>query len=185
VVGTKDTQTLTNKTLTNSAIIGGTFNAASTVSDSGTIATGSVGFRSVAKNSRTAAYTLALTDSGKHISITSGGIVISANASVAFPIGATIVIYNDSAAAQTISITTDTLRQGGTANTGSRTQNTGSLSAGLPTPSGSGDAGVRGPEAEPHHRRDARCRCRMDPVRPCVRRHQRLGRLRLRRAQRP
>lgn len=73
------------------------------------------------QNSRTSAYTLALTDNGKHISITTGGIVIPANASIAFPIGATIVIYNDSASAQTISITTDTLRQAGTANTGSRT----------------------------------------------------------------
>ena len=46
--------------------------------------------------------------------------MIPANASVAFPIGATIVIHNDSAVAQTISITTDTLRQAGTANTGTR-----------------------------------------------------------------
>ena len=38
----------------------------------------------------------------------------------AFPIGATVVIYNDSATVQTISITTDTLRQAGTANTGTR-----------------------------------------------------------------
>jgi len=121
VVGTTDSQTLSNKTLTSPAINGGVLDAASTVSDSGTIATGSVGFRGVPQNSRTAAYTLALTDNGKHISITTGGIVIPANASVAFPLGATIVIYNDSATAQTISITTDTLRQAGTANTGSRT----------------------------------------------------------------
>ena len=121
VVGTTDSQTLTNKTLTSPAINGGALNAASTVSDSGTIAITSVGFRGVPQNSRTSAYTLALTDNGKHISITTGGIVIPANASIAFPIGATIVIYNDSATAQTISITTDTLRQAGTANTGSRT----------------------------------------------------------------
>jgi hypothetical protein len=121
VVGTTDTQTLTGKTLTSPAINGGTLDAGSTVSDSGTIATTSVGFRGVPQNSRTSAYTLALTDNGKHISITTGGIVIPANASIAFPIGATIVIYNDSATAQTISITTDTLRQAGTANTGSRT----------------------------------------------------------------
>jgi len=121
VVGTTDTQTLTGKTLTSPAINGGTLDAGSTVSDSGTIATSSVGFRGVPQNSRTSAYTLALTDNGKHISITTGGVVIPANASIAFPIGATVVIYNDSAAAQTISITTDTLRQAGTANTGSRT----------------------------------------------------------------
>lgn len=79
-----------------------------------------LGFKDIPQNARTAAYTLALADRGKHISITTGGIVIPANASVAFPIGATIVIHNDSAVAQTISITTDTLRQAGTANTGTR-----------------------------------------------------------------
>lgn len=120
VVGTTDTQTLSGKTLTSPTINGGTLNAASTVSDTGTIATTSVGFRGVPQNAKTAAYTLALTDNGKHISITTGGIVIPANASVAFPIGATIAIYNDSATVQTISITTDTLRQAGTANTGTR-----------------------------------------------------------------
>ena len=40
---------------------------------------------------------------------------------MAFPIGAAITIFNNSASNQTISITTDTLRQAGTANTGSRT----------------------------------------------------------------
>jgi len=80
-----------------------------------------LGYKDIPQNARTAAYTLALADRGKHITITAGGIVIPDNASVAFPVGATIVIYNDSASAQTISITTDTLRQAGTANTGSRT----------------------------------------------------------------
>lgn len=121
VVGTTDTQTLSGKTLTSPAINGGALNAASTVSDSGTIATGSVGFRGVPQNSRTAAYTLALTDNGKHISITTGGIVIPANGAVAFPIGATIALYNAGASSQSITITTDTLRQAGTPNTGTRT----------------------------------------------------------------
>jgi hypothetical protein len=58
---------------------------------------------------------------GKHISITTGGVVIPANETVAFPIGSTIVIFNDSASTQTISITTDTLRRGGTTDTGTRT----------------------------------------------------------------
>ena len=120
VVGTTDTQTLSGKTLTSPTINGGNLNAASTVSDTGTIATTSVGFRGIPQNAKTAAYTVALTDNGKHISITTGGIVIPANASVAFPIGATIVVYNDSASAQTIAITTDTLRQAGTTNTGTR-----------------------------------------------------------------
>lgn len=80
-----------------------------------------VGYKGLPQNSRTSSYTLALSDMGKHISITTGGIVIPANGSVAFPVGATVVIYNDSASTQTISITTDTLRQSGTTNTGSRT----------------------------------------------------------------
>jgi hypothetical protein len=80
-----------------------------------------VGYKGLPQNSQTGAYTLALSDMGKHISITTGGVVIPANGSVAFPIGATIVVFNNSGSTQTISITTDTLRQAGTTNTGSRT----------------------------------------------------------------
>ena len=80
-----------------------------------------VGYKGLPQNSQTSAYTLALSDMGKHISITTGGVVIPANGSVAFPIGATIVVFNNSGSNQTISITTDTLRQAGSASTGSRT----------------------------------------------------------------
>jgi hypothetical protein len=79
-----------------------------------------VGYKGVPQNSQTASYTLALSDMGKHISITTGGVVIPANGSVAFPIGSTITVYNNSASAQNISITTDTLRLAGTATTGTR-----------------------------------------------------------------
>lgn len=92
-----------------------------TVTATGTIAADSIGYRGLPQNSQTGAYTLALSDAGKHISITTGGVVIPANGSVAFPIGSTMVIFNNSGSNQTISITTDTLRQAGTANTGSRT----------------------------------------------------------------
>lgn len=80
-----------------------------------------VGYKGLPQNSQASSYTLALSDIGKHISITTGGVVIPANASVAFPIGATIVIFNNSGGNQTISITSDTLRLAGTATTGSRT----------------------------------------------------------------
>jgi hypothetical protein len=80
-----------------------------------------VGYKGVPQNSQTSAYTLALTDAGKHISITTGGVVIPANSSIAFPVGTAIAIFNNSGSNQTISITTDTLRQAGTASTGSRT----------------------------------------------------------------
>ena len=94
--------------------------ANNSINDSGTIAATSPGFRSIPQNAQTSAYTLALTDAGKHISITTGGVIIPANGSVAFPVGTAIVIFNNSASPQNISITTDTLRFAGTANTGTR-----------------------------------------------------------------
>jgi hypothetical protein len=80
-----------------------------------------VGYKGLPQNSQTSGYTLALSDMGKHISITTGGVTIPANGAVAFPIGSAVTIFNNSGSSQTISITTDTLRQAGTANTGSRT----------------------------------------------------------------
>jgi hypothetical protein len=96
-------------------------NQSVTVAATGTIAADSIGFRGLPQNSQTASYTLALADIGKMINTTTGGVVIPANASVAFPIGATIVVFNNSGSSQTISITTDTLRLAGAATTGSRT----------------------------------------------------------------
>ena len=80
-----------------------------------------VGYKGIPQNAKTASYTLALSDMGEHISITTGGVIIPANSSVAFPIGSAVSVYNDSGSNQTISITTDTLRLAGTASTGSRT----------------------------------------------------------------
>jgi hypothetical protein len=80
-----------------------------------------VGYKGLPQNSQTSSYTLALADMGKHISITTGGVVIPANGTTAFPIGSTVVVFNNSGSSQTISITTDTLRLAGTATTGSRT----------------------------------------------------------------
>jgi hypothetical protein len=110
--------TATNLTSTNAT---STNLTATTVLDAGTIGAAAPGFRGLPQNSQTATYTLALTDAGKHISITTGGVVIPANSSVAFPIGTAVVIFNNSGSSQTVSITTDTLRQAGTANTGTRT----------------------------------------------------------------
>jgi len=80
-----------------------------------------VGYKGIPQNSQSAAYTLALSDMGKHVSISTGGVTIPANGSVAFPVGATVVVYNNSASNQTIAITTDTLYLAGTATTGTRT----------------------------------------------------------------
>lgn len=63
--------------------------------------------------------TLALSDSGKHLSVSSN-VTIPANGSVAFPVGSAVSIYNNSASSINISITTDTLRLGGTTSTGTR-----------------------------------------------------------------
>jgi hypothetical protein len=87
----------------------------------GTIGATSIGFRGAPQNPQTGAYGLVLADNGKHISITTGGVTIPSNASQAFPIGATVVIFNNSGSSQTIAITSDTLRQAGTTNTGTRT----------------------------------------------------------------
>ena len=80
-----------------------------------------LGYRDVPQNSQGAGYTLALSDRGKHVSISTGGITIPANGTTAFPIGSAVTIYNNSASNQTIAITSDTLRLAGTASTGSRT----------------------------------------------------------------
>ena len=117
IVGTTDSQTLTNKTLST----GNTLDAGTAVSDTGTIAAGSPGFRGLPQNAKTSAYTLALSDAGKHISITTGGITVPANSSVAFPVGTAITIYNDSSSSQNIAITTDTMYLVGFSTTGTRT----------------------------------------------------------------
>jgi hypothetical protein len=100
-------------------------NESVTLTASGSIAATSIGFRGAPQNSVTANYGLLLSDNGKQIMVTTAApviITIPANSAAAFPIGATIVIYNNSlAVSQTIAITTDTLRQAGTTNTGSRT----------------------------------------------------------------
>jgi len=77
--------------------------------------------------SQSAAYTLVLTDAGKHIYHPSADTTariwtIPANASVPFPVGTAITFINDnSAGAITIAITSDTLRWAGEGTTGSRT----------------------------------------------------------------
>lgn len=89
----------------------------------GSIAATSVGFRGLPASSQSvgAGITLGLADAGRMVLNTSGGWTIPANSSVAFPIGTTIALYNDSSSSQTVSITSDTLRRAGTADTGSRT----------------------------------------------------------------
>jgi hypothetical protein len=83
--------------------------------------------RLIPQNSQSAAYTLVLADSGKHIlhpsaDTTARTFTIPANSSVAFSIGTAITFVNQNGAGTvTIAITTDTMRLAGTGSTGSRT----------------------------------------------------------------
>ncbi len=121
-------ETLTNKVLTAPTINGGTIasaalNASNTVNDTGAIAAASPGFRGLPVSGQTqgSAIALALADAGKSVPNTLGGWAIPSNATLAFPIGTVIRLFNNSGSSQTVSITTDTLRLAGTASTGSRT----------------------------------------------------------------
>jgi hypothetical protein len=55
--------------------------------------------KTIPPNSKTAAYTLLATDTGKYISITTGGVTVPASV---FSAGDVVSIYNNSASAQTI-----------------------------------------------------------------------------------
>ena len=89
--------------------------------------TNAVGFRTIPQNSRSAAYTLVLADSGKHIfhpsaDTTARTFTIPANSSVAYPIGTALTFINQNGAGVvTIAITTDTMRLSPAGTTGSRT----------------------------------------------------------------
>jgi hypothetical protein len=122
VVGTTDTQTLTNKTLV--APVLGT-PASGELSACTVDGTDAVGFRNIPQNSESVDYTLVLADSGKHIfhpstDANARTFTIPANASVAYPIGTAISFVNMSTNNLTIAITSDTMYSS-TGTTGSRT----------------------------------------------------------------
>jgi hypothetical protein len=125
IVGRATTDTLTNKTLTSPAISGGTINNAviggsTPAAGTFTTVTDSKGeLRSVPQNTQTSAYVLVASDSGKYISITTGGVTVPSGV---FSAGETVTIYNNSSSSQTITQGTSvTMYQVGTANTGNRT----------------------------------------------------------------
>ncbi len=93
---------------------------ASTIADGGGAARG-IGYRAIPLTAKSASYTLALADVGQGIS-SSAGVIVPANAAVAFAIGDTIALYNNSAAAITITQASGvTLRLAGSASSGNRT----------------------------------------------------------------
>jgi hypothetical protein len=89
-----------------------------------TAATG-IGFRGIPQSSTATtdgAYTVQASDAGDHIyALTSRTITIPSNASLALPVGTTIVFIAGAGATMTIAITTNTLRLVGTGTTGTRT----------------------------------------------------------------
>ena len=94
--------------------------AASTIKDPGGTAQ-LIGYRNIPSNPRVSSYTLALADVGKCVD-TSAGVTIPPNGSVAFTVGDTISIYNNSSSNVTITQGSGvTLRLAGTATTGNRT----------------------------------------------------------------
>jgi hypothetical protein len=72
----------------------------------------------IPQNSQASTYTLLLTDAGKHISISTGGVTVP---SAVFDVGDAITVYNNSGSSQAITQGASvTLRQAGTTNTGNR-----------------------------------------------------------------
>lgn len=121
--------TLTNKTLNSPTLTTPVLGTPTSGNLSNCTADGTsaVGGINIPQNSRSAAYTLVLSDRGKHIfhpaaDTTARVFTIPANASVAFEIGTVVTFVNQiGAGAVTIAITSDTMRLAGAGTTGSRT----------------------------------------------------------------
>ncbi len=127
VVGVTATQTLTNKTLTSPTLTTPVLGTPSsgTLSSCTVDGTDAVGFRNIPQNSQSAAYTLALADSGKHIFHPSSDanartFTIPANSSVAYPIGTALTFINMTSQVVSIAITTDTMYLSSAGTTGTR-----------------------------------------------------------------
>jgi hypothetical protein len=82
-----------------------------------------LGYKDLPQNLQTISYQLVLADRGKGVDFNGVSLTctIPANASVAFPVGTTIVVGNLNASSLSIAITTDTLTLAGTTTTGTRT----------------------------------------------------------------
>lgn len=103
----------------NTGATGAQGTAGSNGSQGTTGAQGTAGPLTIPQNSKTASYTLIASDTGKHISITTGGVTVPASV---FSAGDAVTIFNNSGSSQTITQgASTTLRQAGTSNTGNRT----------------------------------------------------------------
>jgi hypothetical protein len=98
---------------------GGTIFAASTITSNSSVSDNIGNLRVVPANSQTGSYTLQATDSGKYISITTGGVTVPSGV---FSVGQTISIFNNSTSNQTITQGSGaTMTQAGSILTGDRT----------------------------------------------------------------
>lgn len=128
--GTIDgTETLANKTLTSPTLNTPTINTptitdaavGSTIKDAANVSR-NIGFRGIPPRAAASSQVLAIADNGTEIEITTGGVTVPQNSSVALPADFVCVIFNNSGVAQTITQGTGvTLRLLGTATTGNRT----------------------------------------------------------------
>ena len=85
---------------------------------SGVVSDSAGSLRNLPQVSKSSAYTLIASDTGKHVSISSGGVTV---ASGVFSVGDVVTIYNNSSSSQTITQGTSvTLRRAGTSSTGNR-----------------------------------------------------------------
>jgi hypothetical protein len=102
-----------------------TFSGTTALASGSTIDSLVIGYRDVPVTISNSAKSFALADAGKAFGKDNGTAytyTIPANASVAFPTGTVITVFNNNATNNiTVAITTDTLRLAGTATTGSRT----------------------------------------------------------------
>lgn len=81
-----------------------------------------VGYRGIPLTAKTASYQIALTDVGQGSPNTTSGWTVPLNATTAFALGDTILLYNNSASSLTVTAAGGvTLRLAGTATTGNRT----------------------------------------------------------------
>lgn len=81
-----------------------------------------VGYRGVPLRAASSQQTLAFSDAGRGISITTGGVIVPTNAAVPFAIGDLVTIYNNSGSTQQITAAAGvTLRLNGSSTTGTRT----------------------------------------------------------------
>jgi hypothetical protein len=119
-LGTPSSGTVTNLTGTASININGTVGGTTPAAGTFTTVTDSIGnVRTIVQNVQTSAYALVVGDSGKHISITTGGVTVNSGI---FSAGQAVTIFNNSASNQTITQGTSvTMYLAGSATTGNRT----------------------------------------------------------------